>query len=232
MGLFYTVSLCMAGVRFVRISLELPESFRHPMHQYVVRESAYQGSKLLHWQAPSGGSLEMIFRVTGPQEPYVDAIEEVDIVEEYHVSSVGESFYLYVRESLSPGGASIVRAFDRAGIVIAPPIEYREDGSMRLSLIGESAEVQAAVEDVPSELTVDVLEVSRYDAQPFETSTRLTARQREAVRAAVECGYYQSPREGELSAVADVLGCSPGTAAEHLRKAEAVVMEQVVDPMA
>lgn len=219
-------------MKFLRLKLGLPPSMRHPMHEFVVAHEEYNRSKLLHWHAPTSGGLEMIFHVDGPQEQYSDTLDAVDEIQEYYVSSAESGFYLYVRELLSPQGASIVGAFDRVGIIIAPPVTYRADGSMRVSVIGESDAVQTAVADVPDELDVDVLKVSRYDAQPFETGTALTTRQREAVRAAVECGYYQSPREGTVSDVSDMLGCSSGTAAEHLRKAEATIMQQSVEPRA
>ncbi|MFC7174018.1 helix-turn-helix domain-containing protein [Haloplanus litoreus] len=42
------------------------------------------------------------------------------------------------------------------------------------------------------------------------------------------CGYYDSPREGSVADVAATLDVAPGTAAEHLRKAEATVMRAAV----
>ena len=52
----------------------------------------------------------------------------------------------------------------------------------------------------------------------------LTARQRAAVRAALDLGYYDVPREADHEAVADAIDCAPSTAAEHLRKAEATLL--------
>jgi predicted DNA binding protein len=55
----------------------------------------------------------------------------------------------------------------------------------------------------------------------------LTDRQREAVRAAVEAGYYAVPREASLADVAEAIGCAESTASEHLRRAEAAVMRRL-----
>ena len=46
--------------------------------------------------------------------------------------------------------------------------------------------------------------------------------------AALELGYYRNPREATQEDVAAVLGCSPGTVGEHLRKAEERVFSQFV----
>lgn len=55
---------------------------------------------------------------------------------------------------------------------------------------------------------------------PEVTAATLTARQREAVEAALSLGYYDIPREASYEDVAEAMGCAPSTAAEHLRKAE------------
>jgi predicted DNA binding protein len=52
---------------------------------------------------------------------------------------------------------------------------------------------------------------------------RLSERQREALAAGLELGYYETPREASQEDVADSLGCAPSTAAEHLQKAEATL---------
>jgi predicted DNA binding protein len=49
----------------------------------------------------------------------------------------------------------------------------------------------------------------------------LSDRQREAVRAALDIGYYDQPRGATHEDVAAALDCAPSTASEHLRKAEA-----------
>jgi len=100
---------------------------------------------------------------------------------------------------------------------------------MELTLVGPGETVQRAVEAVPDDIGVDVREVGEYASHRFEPSAALTDRQFEAVAAAVDCGYYDEPREGSTAAVAEALDCSPGTAAEHLRKAKARVMGQLVE---
>ena len=45
------------------------------------------------------------------------------------------------------------------------------------------------------------------------------------VAAARDLGYYDLPREATHADVAERLGCAPGTASEHLRKAEAKLVD-------
>lgn len=54
----------------------------------------------------------------------------------------------------------------------------------------------------------------------------LSPKQEEAVKKAMELGYYETPRKHGLDAVAKALGVSKATAAEHIRKAEAKVLKK------
>lgn len=50
------------------------------------------------------------------------------------------------------------------------------------------------------------------------------------IQAALSLGYYEVPRTASHEDVAEELDCAPSTAAEHLRKAEATVIETVFSP--
>lgn len=53
----------------------------------------------------------------------------------------------------------------------------------------------------------------------------MTDRQLEVLRAAVDAGYYRTPRRATTAELADDLGVSPSTLKEHLQKAERHVVE-------
>ncbi len=59
----------------------------------------------------------------------------------------------------------------------------------------------------------------------FGDEEGLTDKQAQALRAAVESGYFDTPRRASIKDVADRMGVSPSTAVEHLRKAEKKVLE-------
>ncbi|WP_324663360.1 helix-turn-helix domain-containing protein [Haloarcula sediminis] len=218
-------------MKYVRLSLSLPPEARNPMHQFVVDHDGYEASYLLRGNNIEADIHTMLFYVDGhPIAPYREALEATDYVIEYEISRCpDDTFYLYVRDRFSETGQSIVDAVTAAGLVGVSPVAFRADGTMELTLVGPGETVQRAVEAVPEGIGVDVREVGEYVNHRFEPTAALTDRQFEAVAAAVDCGYYDEPREGSTADVAEALGCSPGTAAEHLRKAEARVMGRLVD---
>jgi predicted DNA binding protein len=56
----------------------------------------------------------------------------------------------------------------------------------------------------------------------------LTDRQREVIETAFDLGYYEIPRKTTHADIATMLDLSGSTIDEHLRKAEAKLMEQLL----
>lgn len=224
-------------MKYVRLAVDQDPEVRHPMHQFVVAHDGYEVSRLLEVSYSQWGDSDegfgvqtALFHVTGsPVEPYEAALRETEEVIEYELSRRDDdSFYLYVRGEHTDADDRLVEAFSQQGLVLEMPVEFRADGTMRVTVIGPGETVQRALDALPPAFDVDVRSVGEYDARYFVTGGDLTDRQYEAVEAAVDCGYYEEPRRGSVADVADELGCSPGTAAEHLRRAEASVMRDLV----
>ncbi|MFC6942066.1 helix-turn-helix domain-containing protein [Salinirubellus sp. GCM10025818] len=163
----------------------------------------------------------ILHHAVGDADAFEAAVEGIPEVLGYDIERTGEeAFYVYVRDATTEALGDLFGPITRGGLIVVPPIRYREDGTVAFSLFGPDAELQAAVESVPDPVDVTVEEVSGLDATAEAVETLLTERQRETVRAAVELGYYEIPREAGHAEVAEALGCAPSTAAEHLRKAE------------
>jgi len=139
---------------------------------------------------------------------------------EYDVTPDGdEAFFVYARWEMRDRERRLEAALARETVIVVPPIEFRPDRTMELSLIGHGADLEAVLENLPEELDADVLEVGEY--RGYRPAGRLTDRQREALGIAWEIGYYAVPRENGIEAVAGELDCAVSTASTVLRRAEA-----------
>jgi predicted DNA binding protein len=218
-------------MKTLRLRLELDGTIINPMHAFVCRHEAFSRSHLLHWNAGADGTVSMIFHVEGEApEAYAEALGEAASVVESEVSVRDDrSFYVYVRDDLRDADRRLLATYRGNSLVVVPPVTYEGDRSMLFTLVGTADAVQSAVSETPDDVAVDVRSVRPYDAGAVDPMLHLTDRQREAVRVAVDVGYYGARREGSVADVAAALDCSPATAAEHLRKAEAEVMSLAVD---
>ena len=82
--------------------------------------------------------------------------------------------------------------------------------------------------DEMEQLTFDILKMGDYEANNSSFDRMITARQKEVLEAAVDLGYYSEPRQASLEDIGEVVGITPGTVSEHLRKAEERVFTELV----
>lgn len=216
-------------MRYLDVSVRQDPAERNAIHQFCVEHEAYGTARLLHREQYPPDEHAALFHVEGPTEPYTDALAERPGLQEYAASACpDETFYCYVHEAMAAEDRSFAAAFEQPGLLVLTPVEYRADGTVRVTAVGPAAAVQEAVESVPETMGVDVRSVGRYDASRVDSRLEVTTRQFEAVQAAVDLGYYRAPREAGIEDVAERLDCATGTAGELLRRAERTVMRSLV----
>ena len=214
-------------MKYLRLTLAHSATTIHPMHRFANEHDAVEAYRMLHWNVASDGPNTLLFYVEGEREAYVDALVDLDSVVDYTVTPVDDdAFYVYVDDVGDGVGQQLVDAVSQGSLVLASPLEYLDDGRVQFTLVGESADLRAAVDAIPDDIRVELDRAGEYDDGPAVDG--LTDRQRAALDAAVDVGYYEVPREGSVEDVAERLDCSPGTASEHLRKAEATLASEAV----
>jgi predicted DNA binding protein len=220
------------AVKSLRLRLGLPDRFVHPMHAFVAETPGFRRTSLLHWNPAVGERNTVLFHVDGddPQR-YTAALDASASVLDYEVADAEDrpGFYLAVQEAQRDADATLVAPFLGTGVVVVPPVVYRGDRRVDVSVVGSTGALDDALDGLPSGVEMDVVRIRDYTGRVAEPAAELSPRQRDALAAAVELGYYGDPRDASVGDVAERLGCSTGTAAEHLRKAEATVLGRVVD---
>lgn len=109
-----------------------------------------------------------------------------------------------------------------SGMAIELPVDIR-DGEATVEVTGS----RSRLSELGSQLRNFGLE---YDLQRIETQPRpgqvLSDRQREILIAAVEAGYYDTPRESSLTELAEEVGIAKSTCSEILQRAEGTVIKE------
>lgn len=219
-------------MRYLRARLDLPPALRHPMQRFLRESDAVTREELLTWNLLPERDIEYaLFYVVGDQQRYRTAIERVESIPEFTISTIDdESFYVYVCQETREEETAWRAAFAELNLVVMPPIVYDERGRTHITVVGTEGNLGELVEnlDAGPGVDVEVLELGSFDRRHGTIAGQLTDRQLEVVETAVESGYYAVPKEASLEAVADRVGVARSTASTVLRRAEANVMRALV----
>ncbi|OYR79587.1 hypothetical protein DJ72_13860, partial [Halorubrum distributum] len=114
--------------------------------------------------------------------------------------------------------------------VVDTPIRFTADDSLKITYLGTDEIFRKLYEYVENVeyMSFDVLETGDYEANGSSFSRMITSRQEEILETAVDLGYYREPRQASLEDISEVVGITPGTVGEHLRKVEERVFNEII----
>lgn len=210
-------------MRYAQVTLVPGEATIHPLFPVLSGSPPVDESWMLDWNATGEETTTAFFRVAGDPDGLARVLDAEPVVREFEVTPHADGCYAYVHSTAVAAERRVWRAFTRQGALLVPPVSYR-DGTVACRVVATAAGLRAAVDALPDGLSVTVDRIGEFDRDPAGLVGDLTRRQVEAVRAALDAGYYEVPRGATTADVADRLGCTASTAAEHLRRAEARVI--------
>ncbi|MDG5817993.1 helix-turn-helix domain-containing protein [Natronococcus sp. A-GB7] len=211
-------------MKSVGIELRYDRHALSPIHEGICSSPALERELILGGQAVDGVETITSF-VDGDPAAYEPLLADSERVREYELTPAEDGFFLYLRQELGPEGISLLDALAQETVVVVPPIEIRADRTMRLTLVGHPDDLGTILETVPDGVSLDVL----WARDELTVSGSVSDRQREALEAARELGYYEVPRRNGIEAVAAELECAVSTASELLRRGEAAAVNGVLD---
>lgn len=200
----------------------------HPMYDLLANGDCVTRVKTTHWNV-TGDELGIMHFVHGDMEAFETELQAIDSVLEYELTRVDEeSFYAYLRSVPTEAASELFGTLTQGRLIVIHPVEWHEDGTQSISVVGSSAEIQNVVDGVPAPVECRVREIGGLERAAEAVKSQLSDRQLEAVESAIELGYYDIPREASVEDVAEDIGCARSTAAEHLRKTESKILHSVL----
>ena len=201
----------------IRIAIMHTETTIHPIHSLVCSAPAVSRELILYVTVTDGFETTINY-VEGDPEVYESALRTELDIDEYELYPDGDDgCYSYLRNELDTYNRALAMAFQRETLAVIPPIEYLPDRRMVVSTVTTSSEFREIREEIPDELTVDVISVGSV---PQIADAPLTAERRRALETAWELGYYEIPRTATLQDIADRLDCAASTVSDLLRRGQ------------
>lgn len=166
-----------------------------------------------------------LVRLTGPDiEAVLADIEGYDQITELSVLQQTDEQATIQFQTTMPLVQFSARA---SGMPIEFPMEIR-GGTATVDVTGSHerlSELATQLRNFNLEFQVE------YVQERLHTSQLLSETQRELVLAAVEHGYYDTPRDCSLTELAEVVGIAKSTCSETLHRAEETIIKHFVDDL-
>jgi predicted DNA binding protein len=161
-----------------------------------------------------------LLELTGPDVVEVlREMHEADGVEDMEPLERDDDSVLVEFETSEP---LLLLTLQEAGLPLEPPLEV-SNGSATLEVVAPHAKL-SALRDQLDAFGMD-FEVG-YLYESGDSERLLTPRQQELLGAAIEAGYYDTPRECTLTDLADDLDTAKSTLSETLHRAEETAIKQ------
>jgi predicted DNA binding protein len=154
-------------------------------------------------------------------------LTESPAVFEFSLSGDDTGFFSYTRYAADDLTRMIMEDRRESLYLMDMPVEHTDDGGLQVTYIGTEAAFADAFSEQPESVRVEIERTGPYTPGPRHVVSRLTERQREVLRAAVDLGYYREPREATHDEIAVATELSETTVGEHLRKIEATVFSSL-----
>jgi hypothetical protein len=216
-------------MRYFQVRLAPEDGGFHRLDTLTAAMPDVQRQAILHLDLLNDGTGVALFLMEGRPESLVEMYESEELVRSYDVfDSEEEGFFAHVHFEPDSPADELLRIIDRYKLMLDTPLEFGDDGSLRVTAAGPQELVRQAAIDIPDGVDFHLELIGEYEPQREGLATMLTDRQRDVLRTAIEMGYYTIPREATHDDLAAQLDCSAGTVGEHLRKIEARVLSELM----
>ncbi|MFC7139582.1 helix-turn-helix domain-containing protein [Halosimplex aquaticum] len=199
----------------------------HPLGAAVADEPAITTGPIHQLELIDGETGVSLSEIREGIDRYSAILAESPYVIEYTTTGSDRGF-VYTHFELDDLTRRLLRYRRSSELIVEMPIEAGPDGATIVTLVGDASAFAGAFDDLPEEVSVEVVETGEYDPGVRQLFDRLTARQREVLETAVRAGYYDDPRRATHADLAAELDVSPATVGEHLRKIESRVFSGFV----
>lgn len=213
------------GMKRIQFSATYPERLVHPLHQRIMEGTSITRAELLMW-SPTTDATTLVW-CDGDQEATETVIEDIDSLLVSNLVEDTDGTYAFLQQEEYEFAAALLEVIADSRVIFLPPVVFMATGEVRFEAVGETTALSTFYEELSElgELTIERV----HEFERKHSPSCLTDRQQAALEAATSVGYYEVPRDGTIADIATSLDCSPSTAGELVRKAEAAVIQNYIE---
>jgi len=209
-------------VRYATATITVNGDGPHPTANAIYRHPDVRMERIYYTNPVTGGGYAELVEFDGDLQAARRILGASDEVRRFELPSASNGL-CYVYFEGTPQFERVRNAMFEHAVVVKWPITFlrgRDTLSARATFVGTTDAIQAARDALPAEFDFTLERIGEFRGRIADPLTALTDRQREVFDLALAAGYYEVPRESTQADLAEELGCSPATVADHLRRIE------------
>jgi hypothetical protein len=215
-------------MRFVTGTIRPEKGFFQPLDAALLEESGVRREAVHHLDRLADGTVVAMFEVSGDPDRIMELFEAHNEAIAHQATRGDGTVLFHSHFEPTPLVDRLLDLREEYEFAIDMPMVFTEDGRLRVTLIAEDSTISEVFGSFPDSIQFEVERTGEYEAGSTRMFSLLTERQREVLRAAIDCGYYSEPREATHADIAEEVGLTATTVGEHLRRIEATLMHEVV----
>lgn len=211
-------------MRRAAFEVSYPAERAHPVHRALMGTAGASRAEILTW-SPAGRVRTLVW-YDGDEPTVRGLLDAVDSLTSATLVPGDGGTYVFGEQTEYELLDEVMALVAEARVAFLPPVTFLESGAARFDAVGAADRLSAFYDALGDVLPTRLRRVTAFERG--RSPATLTDRQRAALDAAVEAGYYAVPRTGSVADVAAALDCATSTAGELLRRAEAAVLREFV----
>lgn len=221
---------CMNKMKSAKIRIKPPGGAFPGVDSTLAETPGVERESVLYFEYMEDGCLSLVYRLGAEDtEAVTTALDRDDTVLNHEVVEMaGGTIYLFIHAERSDLMAELISVVEDNAVVVTGPYRWTDEG-FEARIAGTTEALQQAHEQASKNFEVTIDWIGRYSPGVATPLDRLTDRQREALETAHQQGFYELPRRTSYEEIGMELGCTPSSANDLLRRAEASVMQALFE---
>lgn len=211
-------------MRRYEVRLVPREGWFHPFDQLVQAEPDVERVAIHEMHLVDDDVGQTLYEFRGDADRLAGLLDDLTCDASYQLDELDGRIFTYLLFEPNPTIRRLLAVHHNHRICLDPPQLFTADGDLVVTYFGTDDAFHEAMAAVPEEVTPRLERKSQFEPTEDPILTKLTAKQTEILRVAVDLGYYEVPREKTLADIGDELGLTSATVSEHLRKVEATLV--------
>lgn len=215
-------------MRYVQYRIVPNEGTLHPLERVLAEDALTTRKAIHHLTLRDDGTIVGLYELEGDVDHLEKAFETHPAMLSSRLSRIGSTVYSHAHTRTNEVVKRLLEIQNKHTLITDMPIEYTATGDLRVVSIGDTEMFRRAADAVPETVDVRLEGTGQWMPASRRLFARLTDRQQETLRVAADCGYFADPRQATYDDVADEMDIAPETVGEHLRKAQAQLVDAVL----